>query len=117
MVGLLDNSIVKIIEKCNSRFMDSEELLARYAAGERDFAGAKLREINLEDTELREINLLTSAILKSSELYETNFLGANFSHANLRFARHFHSGDTYGIRFQNTICPDGTLGIAPDVRE
>ena len=37
--------------------MDREELLERYAAGERNFAGVDLRDENLSDMDLRGINL------------------------------------------------------------
>jgi uncharacterized protein YjbI with pentapeptide repeats len=37
--------------------MDAEELLRRYAAGERDFSGANLRRIKLQYVSLSGINL------------------------------------------------------------
>lgn len=45
--------------------MTVDELLTRYAAGERDFSGFGLRDIELVDTDLRDINL-SSADLSST---------------------------------------------------
>jgi len=51
------------------------ELLAAYAAGERDFRGAVLRHANL-----------CSANLESANLYSTNLYSADLRHANLESA-------------------------------
>ncbi|MDV3002675.1 MAG: Serine/threonine-protein kinase B (plasmid) [Chroococcopsis gigantea SAG 12.99] len=50
--------------------MDREELLKKYAAGERDFTGVDL----------------SSADLRNIDLCEVDFTRANFSHADLRGA-------------------------------
>jgi hypothetical protein len=62
-----------------------EELLVRYAAGEREFVeanlqGASLREANLEGA------ILEGANLQGASLREANLKGANLKRANLRGA-------------------------------
>ena len=82
--------------------MDREELLRRYAAGERDFPGVSLRGIDFSDCDLSGINLsnanlgeteweranlsranLTGAILQSSGLNNTNLTEANLRNTRL----------------------------------
>ncbi|MEH2236669.1 pentapeptide repeat-containing protein [Nostoc sp.] len=71
--------------------MDAEELLRRYAAGERNFAGIELRNSvnstdlfpNLEGADLRKINL------RGASLYRVNLSGANLSSADLSGAYQF----------------------------
>ncbi|MEO1340418.1 MAG: pentapeptide repeat-containing protein [Cyanobacteria bacterium J06635_13] len=60
--------------------MDKEELPRRYAAGERDFTGVSLREIDFSDCDLRGI------VLSNADLSLTNWEGANLSGANLSAA-------------------------------
>ena len=71
--------------------MTAEELLQRYAAGERDFAGVSLRECVLVNTDLRGVNLsgadLRFAELIGVKLTEANLTKANFTGANLTGAR------------------------------
>lgn len=63
--------------------MTAEELLERYAAGERDFSGIEFkRGLRLEDVELPGINL-SQAILFGTELNGTNLSRANLNNANL----------------------------------
>ena len=61
--------------------MDAEELLQRYAAGERDFSRISLRRINLQGIKLNAINLsdaeLYNAYLKSQPEHR-NRSGVNF---------------------------------------
>lgn len=59
--------------------------LARYAAGEREFA-----KINLNETDLSGVNL-TLANLHASELIWTNLEGANLYHINLSSAKLRHA--------------------------
>jgi uncharacterized protein YjbI with pentapeptide repeats len=53
--------------------MTAEELLERYAAGERDFAGIDLHGVDLSQAVLRGINL------DRADLSEVNFTGADLS--------------------------------------
>jgi uncharacterized protein YjbI with pentapeptide repeats len=63
--------------------MTAEELLERYAAGERDFSGIKFeRSIDLEDAQIPGINLSNSTMVRAN-LTDTNLSGANLSGANL----------------------------------
>jgi uncharacterized protein YjbI with pentapeptide repeats len=58
--------------------MTAEELLERYAAGERDFSGIKFaRSMDLEDAEIPGINLSNSTLVRA------NLSGANLSKADL----------------------------------
>ncbi|MEG4244717.1 pentapeptide repeat-containing protein [Microcoleus sp. MON2_D6] len=63
--------------------MNAEELIGRYAAGERDFIGADLRNICLMDTFLTDINL-RSANLEDSLLMRNFLINANLTGANLK---------------------------------
>ncbi len=79
----------------------AEELLERYAAGERDFWKAKLKDANLTEVNLQgailasadltRANLrtvgLAGANLQSAELYGADLAGANLYDANLEAAR------------------------------
>lgn len=70
--------------------MTREELLRRYAAGERDFRGADLRGANLRGADLRDANLrwadLTDADLRGADLTDADLRRANLRRANLRGA-------------------------------
>ena len=80
------------------RLMDAQELLCRYAAGERDFSGVNLRSIPLRQECLVDINLsnanlsslsssiLINANLSGANLRGTNLGGTSFINANLRGA-------------------------------
>ena len=61
--------------------MDVEELLEKYAAGERDFPGVDLSEANLRGVNLSGVNL------SQANLSVTNLSGANLSRANLSGAK------------------------------
>jgi uncharacterized protein YjbI with pentapeptide repeats len=63
--------------------MTAEELLQRYAAGERNFSGMTFeRGIELEDAKIPGINL-SNAILFRAKLSRAYLRGANLSNANL----------------------------------
>lgn len=68
--------------------MTAEELIERYAAGERDFSGSDLRGVDLSEAELRGIDLsganLRQANLSGADLSEVNLYGADLSGATLR---------------------------------
>jgi uncharacterized protein YjbI with pentapeptide repeats len=66
--------------------MTAEELLERYAAGERDFSGVDLQGVRLADKDLRGI-ILRNANLRGSYLAGTDFDRADFSDADLSKAR------------------------------
>jgi uncharacterized protein YjbI with pentapeptide repeats len=68
--------------------MEADELLERYARGERDFRGVELiGDKYLEGADLSNANLsganLRGAFLDSADLRCSNLSGANLSHANL----------------------------------
>ena len=76
--------------------MNAEELVKRYADGERNFnglkddidlSGANLRGVNLSETDLSCVDLsqanLSEANLSKCDLSDTDFTGANLSRANL----------------------------------
>jgi hypothetical protein len=65
--------------------MTPEELLARYAAGERDFSGVNLIGVNLEEICLEEVNL-QGANLSGTFFFRSNLRGAIFTNANLERA-------------------------------
>jgi hypothetical protein len=105
--------------------MTAEELLERYASGERDFSGVDLREARLSRADLSEINLsgadliganltganLTGARLMEAELLEARFDYVNLTGANLRNAKFFdliHAGAGCIITDRTTM-PDGRV--------
>jgi len=63
----------------------AEELLERYKAGERDFSGAQLEEVELLLPDLNGADL-SRANLTGAKLWLANLTGANFSWANLNGA-------------------------------
>ena len=65
--------------------LTDEELIRRYNAGERNFSGLTLRNVNLEGLDLRGINL-SGVNLIGANLKRTNLTRANLSGANLEMA-------------------------------
>jgi hypothetical protein len=65
------------MDKDKRPWMDASELLARYAAGERDFCGVCFAQANLSEANLSE------AILCPADLCEANLIGANLNGAIL----------------------------------
>ncbi len=65
--------------------MTREELLQRYATGERDFSGVDLSGVNLEEVCLEEINL-EGANLRGTLFFRSNLIGAIFRSADLERA-------------------------------
>jgi hypothetical protein len=63
----------------------TEELISRYAGGERDFRGSNLEDANLEGANLEGANL-EDANLKDANLKDANLIGANLQGANLEGA-------------------------------
>ena len=63
--------------------MTAKELLESYAAGERNFSGALLRELDLRGANLAYANF-TNANLLLSNLRGANLMGADFTNANLK---------------------------------
>ena len=78
--------------------MTAEELLRRYAAGERDFKGAKLKNLDFGNVDLSDINFtntsinnvkfdgtnLSRVILDRAKIASTHFFMTNLQEANLR---------------------------------
>jgi hypothetical protein len=102
--------------------MNTQELVQRYKAGERDFSvtelfgadlhgaelsgavlhGAELREADLSGADLSEVNL-DWAILERANLSGATLLDANLPGANPTGA------DLYGANLKEAIMPDGTV--------
>lgn len=66
--------------------MQAEDLLKKYAAGERDFSGVDLTEANLSRANLSGVNF-SNAILSIANLSGTNLSEANLTGAKLNVAR------------------------------
>lgn len=66
--------------------MDVREILKKYAAGERDFSGLNLAEVNLSGVHLSGANL-SEVNLSVANLSGANLSGANLSRAKLNVAR------------------------------
>lgn len=66
--------------------MKADEFLSKYAAGERDFSGATLTEVNLSGANLSTSNL-SGANLSVANLSGANLSGANLTKARLNVAR------------------------------
>ncbi len=87
--------------------MTAEELLERYAAGERDFTGVELSETILTDwTDLGAANL-SRANLSGANLEAVEMLGVNLENASLRGIK--GRATMEGAFFHNTISRDGTI--------
>lgn len=71
-----------------------------------DFQSAALLNTNLKTADL------SGANLSATTLNDVNLTNANLSGANLKSA--YVSGDLAGIRWGNTICPDGTNSNSHD---
>ena len=77
--------------------MDREELLRRYAAGERDFSGLDLSNISPPVSEFSEY------FSNNYGLNSCNFHGANFSYVNFSHVNFSHTFLMY-CDFRDTIC-------------
>ena len=97
--------------------MTAEELLERYAAGERNFSGADLKGADLRGTNLSPINFenanlrnadLSGAIMHAS-MIGTDLEGAIFNGKEIKglFC-------AYGAFYYYTIMPDGTTLVGPE---
>ncbi|MBD2691054.1 pentapeptide repeat-containing protein [Anabaena catenula] len=90
--------------------MDAAELLALYKAGERDFNGLTLENLNLINFDLSGINLrdanLRNADLSGTDLSDANLSGANLSWINLSGA------DLSGANLRRTNLMDSDLSGA-----
>ncbi len=88
--------------------MDAEELLRRYAAGERDFTGVKLLRVRLIDRELRGI-IFKEADLSHAILDWTNLSYANLSNANLTWV-HFGEASLQGANLEGANLSNTLFG-------
>jgi uncharacterized protein YjbI with pentapeptide repeats len=89
--------------------MTAEELLQRYAAGERDFSGISLEsKWGLEGAELPDINL-SGATLRRVDFDGADLSRANLSNANLGGAN-LESANLTEANLRNAIISDGILG-------
>ena len=79
--------------------MTRDELLSRYAAGERDFRRVNLRGVDLSEAILTEANLAGACLARASlvrvNLTEANLTGANLFRANLTKATLFYANLSY----------------------
>jgi uncharacterized protein YjbI with pentapeptide repeats len=89
--------------------MDVEELLSRYAAGERDFPGLNLIEANLSGVNLSGANLI-GANLSVSNLSGANLSGANLTKAKLNVAR------LSGVNLSKAILNQANFNVANLIR-
>ena len=87
----------------------AEELLERWALGERYFQGAALENADLQDADLENADLgrsnlsganLSRAMLSNVKFYKANLRGAVFCEANLEWAYLTHA-DATGCDFSN----------------
>ncbi len=79
--------------------MTAEELLERYAAGERDFAGVDLNGVNLSGAVLTGINL------ERADLSTVNFSGADLSG---------YYGRSLSLKFRRSlkcVCSQGSIAV------
>ncbi|MEA5619184.1 pentapeptide repeat-containing protein [Cronbergia sp. UHCC 0137] len=92
--------------------MNAEDLLQRYAAGERDFTGVKLPGVRLVD------KILNQVIFKGADFSDAYFESSGFdevdlSFANLRRIRFFESGfgraNLEAADFSDAIFSQGSL--------
>jgi uncharacterized protein YjbI with pentapeptide repeats len=125
----------------NDNSIDAEELIGRYAAGERNFVDISLRWEDLSGANLTGVNLtgaifvrvnfsranlssanLTNTSLKSANLSGANLEGADLTNASIDFANLENAnlkgaiGSFYpdGMAFySNTILPDGSVFVGP----
>jgi uncharacterized protein YjbI with pentapeptide repeats len=89
--------------------MDVEELLVKYAGGERNFAGINLIEANLSGVNLSGVNL-SGANLSVSNLSGANLSGANLTGAKLNVAR------LSGVNLSKAILVKANFNVANLIR-
>lgn len=122
------------VDYFKKRIMTVEELLERYAAGERDFSGVDLSDVNLSGADLLHINLsganlsranLVGARLYGADIRQCNLSGADLRNADLRVSRldevnfqdtnlqgaNWRNAERCGAFFCNTTMPDGEIVI------
>lgn len=98
----------------------AQELLHRYADGERRFSRANLVNADLRDAKLRDIDLaqsdLRGADLRNADFRNSNFAEANLTGANFRSAKlvssNFAKANLEGANLQNAAVDDATLAGA-----
>ncbi len=108
---------IDMLLECGFQKMAADEVLRRYAAGERDFRGVNLRDeiltwADLSGTNLNWANLsrvnLTAADLSRADLAWANLKAANLSGADLSNA-HLSGADLSGANWSGAIMPDGSI--------
>ena len=75
--------------------MEAEELLSRYAAGERNFSWVDFSKVDLEGDELSEV-ILRDINLSGADLFGVDFTGSDLSGAI------FENADLEGVDFSNS---------------
>mgnify|MGYP006449144981 CR=1 FL=1 len=92
--------------------MDRDELLRRYAAGERDFSGVDLSGADLMEVALEDINL-ENAILREAKFCWSRLDGAIFRNADLENAvfklASLRNTDFRGANLRNCLIVEASL--------
>jgi hypothetical protein len=118
---------IDVLRECRFPKMTADELLRRYAAGERDFRRVSLRGEILSWADLSGADLsgadLSGANLNWANLYRVNLTGADLSGADLAWAKlnkaslrganlseaNFSGASLDGADWTEAIMPDGTI--------
>lgn len=102
--------------------MTAEELLERYAAGERDFSGVDLQVADLREADLTGSNLeganLTDAVLINAEfgvvsLERTILIGTNLEGVRIPYYPSVKLNSIFNAFYWYTILPDGSTEVGP----
>lgn len=86
-------------------YMNSQELLKKYAAGDRDFSSSNLSKVTLHQAELNQANFVETDFSRAS------LTGVNLSHADLRGAN-FTGADLSDANLSEADLRDAYLGAA-----
>ena len=93
--------------------MNIDELLNRYASGDRDFGAINLPRANLNQINLQAADLSKASLNKANlggvNLSRTNLTKADLSEARLRGAHNVQPGQLNKAILMGTEMPDGTI--------